>query len=53
MQTVYIIMERTPEGDRIARIAGTADKANAIMNSYIEFPELALFYYIERWEVEL
>lgn len=52
MESVYVIMERTPEGDRIARIAASLEKAHAIMNSYIEFPELAMFFYIEHWEVE-
>jgi hypothetical protein len=52
MRLVYVIIERTFEGDRMVRVAGNPEKADAILRSYVDFPEVTAEYFIEKWDVE-
>jgi hypothetical protein len=52
MPLIYVIIERTFEGDRMVRVASNEDKAYAILQSYRDFPEVVAGYFIEKWDVE-
>jgi hypothetical protein len=52
MRLVYVIIERTVDGDQMVRVSGNEHKAYSILQSYRDFPEVVAEYFIEKWDVE-